>query len=101
MARTFDVTHALANLAPNTKWVFRGTGGYECLEWLDTSTPPTEEEVNAEIQRLQDEYDNLEYQRQRKAAYPSFADQFDLLYHGGYDAWKAEITEIKNQYPKP
>lgn len=100
MSRVFDITHALVNLAPNAMWVHRGTG-YEGLEWLDSSTPPTEAEVNAEIQRLQDEYDYLEYQRLRKDAYPSFADQFDLLYHGGYDAWKAAIDEVKNQYPKP
>lgn len=42
-----------------------------------------------------------EYQRQRAAEYPSYADQFDLLYHGGYDAWKASIEAVKTKYPKP
>jgi len=37
----------------------------------------------------------------RKAEYPQFADQFDLLYHGGYDAWKAAIDAVKAKYPKP
>jgi hypothetical protein len=41
-----------------------------------------------------------EYQRQRAAEYPSYADQFDLLYHGGYDAWKAAIDAVKTKYPK-
>ena len=41
------------------------------------------------------------YKDQRAAAYPSFADQFDLLYHGGYEAWKAAIDEVKTRYPKP
>jgi rhodanese-related sulfurtransferase len=40
------------------------------------------------------------YKEQRQKAYPSFADQFDLLYHGGYDAWKAAIDAVKTQYPK-
>jgi hypothetical protein len=40
------------------------------------------------------------YKYQRAAEYPSFADQFDLLYHGGYDAWKAAIDAVKNKYPK-
>ncbi len=40
------------------------------------------------------------YKAQRAAAYPSFADQFDLLYHGGYDAWKAAIEAVKQEYPK-
>lgn len=43
----------------------------------------------------------LSYEIERRFNYPSYADQFDLLYHGGYDAWKAEITKIKDQYPKP
>ena len=40
------------------------------------------------------------YKYQRAAEYPSFADQFDLLYHGGYDAWKASIDAVKTKYPK-
>lgn len=40
------------------------------------------------------------YKAKRAAEYPSFADQFDTLYHGGYDAWKAQIQAIKDKYPK-
>ena len=40
------------------------------------------------------------YKEQRAQAYPSFANQFDLLYHGGYDAWKAAIDAVKQEYPK-
>jgi hypothetical protein len=40
------------------------------------------------------------YKYQRSKEYPSFADQFDTLYHGGYDAWKAQIDAIKLKYPK-
>lgn len=40
------------------------------------------------------------YKDKRAAEYPSFADQFDLLYHGGYDAWKAAIEAVKKKYPK-
>ncbi len=41
-----------------------------------------------------------EYQYKRALEYPSFADQFDLLYHVGYDAWKSAIQSVKNKYPK-
>lgn len=40
------------------------------------------------------------YKIQRASNYPSFAEQFDLLYHGGYDAWRAKIQETKDQFPK-
>lgn len=40
------------------------------------------------------------YKQKRAAAYPSIADQLDLLYHGGMDAWKAAITAVKEEFPK-
>ena len=42
----------------------------------------------------------LTYAQKRAAEYPSFADQFDLIYHSGIDAWKAKIKETKDKYPK-
>lgn len=41
------------------------------------------------------------YKTLRASEYPSFADQFDLLYHGGMDAWKSAIQAVKDKYPKP
>jgi len=42
----------------------------------------------------------IQYKEQRAKAYPSIYDQLDLMYHGGYDAWKASIQAIKEEYPK-
>jgi hypothetical protein len=41
------------------------------------------------------------YKHQRAQAYPSMADQLDLIYHEGIDAWKAQIAAVKQSYPKP
>ncbi len=93
-----DKVKALQSLRPNAEWVMVG----DELTWLDTvQTKPTESEINTDVARLQAEYDAKEYQRKRAAEYPSFADQFDTLYHGGYDAWKATIDSVKAKYPKP
>lgn len=43
----------------------------------------------------------VDYAKRRKQEYPSISDQLDILYHEGYDAWKAVIAEIKEKYPKP
>ena len=92
------IVKALQSLRPNAQWVLRG----ETLEWLDTEqVQPTEAEITAEVARLQAEYDNNEYQRQRAQAYPSIADQLDTIYHEGIDAWKAQIAAVKQEYPKP
>jgi len=42
-----------------------------------------------------------DYRVQRRIAYPSIVDQLDTLYHGGYDAWKATIKQVKDDIPKP
>jgi len=56
--------------------------------------------VNAEVAKLQSEYDAKEYQRLRSKEYPSIPDQLDTLYHSGLDAWKAQIKTVKDKYPK-
>jgi len=40
------------------------------------------------------------YKFKREQEYPSYAEQFDLIYHSGVDAWKAKIKETKDKYPK-
>jgi hypothetical protein len=40
------------------------------------------------------------YKAQRADEYPSYADQFDTIFHEGLDAWKAQIQAVKNKYPK-
>jgi hypothetical protein len=40
------------------------------------------------------------YAELRAAAYPPIVDQLDTIFHGGLDAWKAEIQVTKNKYPK-
>lgn len=70
------------------------------VHWHGVSDIPSDAEIQAEAARLQAEHDANAYQRNRAAEYPSFAEQFDLLYHGGYDAWKAAIQAVKDKYPK-
>jgi hypothetical protein len=101
-----DIYRALLSLRPGAKWHLDGNN-YDNIQWLELSeilggqSKPTKEEVISEIERLQAEYESKQYQRLREAEYPSFADQFDLLYHGGYDVWKEKINMIKLTYPKP
>ncbi len=98
MINIIGTTDALKSLTPTAMWThhFNGT-----IEWHDTEqTQPTEAEITAEVTRLQAEYDNKEYQRQRAAAYPSIADQLDTIYHEGIDAWKLTILAVKEEFPK-
>jgi len=40
------------------------------------------------------------YKAKRQQAYPSIADQLDILYHSGFDAWKSAIQAVKEEFPK-
>ena len=97
-----SVSDALRALFPNGAGYHLKGHEYSGLIWLDeTLTKPTEEEINAKIAELQANYDAVEYQREREAAYPSWQDQLDKIYHSGINAWKADIQAIKDQFPKP
>ena len=49
---------ALISLKPNAEWTWTGTD-YSGLNWVDSSTKPTESEIDAEVTRL----DNAEPMR--------------------------------------
>lgn len=93
-----NIANAILSLVPTAEFITEN----DLVTWLNpTVAPVTDAQINAELARLQAEYDAKQYQRNRAAEYPSFAEQFDTLYHGGYDAWKAQIDAIKLKYPKP
>tara|TARA_B100000700_G_C14899000_1_gene786399 strand:+ start:865 stop:1164 length:300 start_codon:yes stop_codon:yes gene_type:complete len=98
---TIDTRSAINSLTPGAECTIVGTGSDEVITWLDSKqTQPTTSEINAEITRLQTEYNNNKYQRDRAAEYPSVVDQLDDIYHNGIDAWKATIKTTKDKYPK-
>ena len=70
------------------------------ITYMDGQKPPSDAEIDAELKRMQDEYDANEYQRSRASEYPSIADQLDEIYHNGIDSWKAVIKKTKDKYPK-
>ena len=69
-------------------------------KWDGPGTQPTDSEIAAEKTKLETEYTNNKYQRDRQAEYPSVVDQLDDIYHNGIDAWKATIKATKDKYPK-
>ena len=97
---TITKADAIFSLKPNAQWILRG----EELKWNDTiQTKPTEQELQAEIIRLQAQYDANEYQRRRAAEYPPIGDQLDALWKGGDAAAEmlAKVQAVKTKYPKP
>lgn len=88
-----NIPKILASMCPGAQWSLDGEA-YSGLVWPEQKqAKPTEDELAAWV-------DPNAYKDKRAAAYPSIADQLDLLYHGGMDAWKAAITAVKEEFPK-
>ena len=94
------ISDALQVLRPGAEWSI-GNNSYSQLDWLDIEqTKPTEEEIVQKVAELTYQQEVEVYKEQRAAEYPSYADQFDQIFHEGIDAWKATILEVKRRYPK-
>lgn len=98
------ISNALESLRPNSQWVLRGNE-YTGLEWLDTlQSKPTESEINAEVARLQADYQAKEYQRNRAAEYPPITDYLDGVVKSDQaqiNKYIADCLAVKAKYPKP
>ena len=75
------------------------------VTYHDGQTPPSEAEIDAEVIRLQAEYDALQYQRDRQ--YPELGEQLDMLFHdmtvdkgSKTGEWYKAIAKIKSDNPK-
>ena len=96
----YDIVATILAINPNAAFVLEGNN-YADIQWMDESIPmPTEEECVQKAVELEYQEEVNEYQRQRAAEYPSYADQFDQIYHEGVDAWKATVQAVKDKYPK-
>ena len=99
----FSTVNALRSLRPNALWTLVN----DKLTWNDDSqTEPTQAEIDAEVIRLQADYDAKQYQRDRQ--YPQLGEQLDMLFHdmtaGKGDKtgeWYKAIAKVKTDNPKP
>lgn len=118
---------AIFSLCPSAAFVLEDPSNINTLQWLipksehpsQSDTPfvgvvdqdaekwwddlPSHDEILAELVRLEKEFANKEYARNRMYAYPSIGDQLDALFHAGVfpEEMAAQIQAVKDQYPKP
>lgn len=92
---------AILSLLPDAKVTVRG----DQVEWLEPpSKPVTDQEIDAEVSRLQADYAAQEYKRKRAAEYPDFKDYLDGVVKGDQAQIQAYIDAclaVKQKYPKP
>ena len=99
MATNISKLKAILTLKPNAQFQLAD----DVLTWNDkVQTEPTQAEIDAEVTRLQAEYDAQEYARKRQAEYPPWNEQLDKIFHDGVAKWKSEMVQpVKDKYPKP
>jgi len=62
--------------------------------------------TDEEIQQINDSVEAVaatqtkDWEFNRRAEYPTIADQLDDIFHNGIDGWKATIQVTKDKYPK-
>jgi len=96
------LAEALFKLSSASEWELQDG---KIKQWFKGERP-TEEEIDAEVKKLQDEYDALQYQRDRE--YPAIGEQLDMLFHdmtagkGSKDGeWYKAVAKVKADNPKP
>jgi len=99
--RIFNIADALTSLVPTGNFCISGRDiTYAKVDWQSDLTMPSEAEIDAEIVRLQAEYDALAYSRKREAEYPSVQECVHAILDDTLDALQAKRAEIKTKYPK-
>ena len=92
---------AIKSLNPDAEFSIRE----DVITWI--TTPISEAEIQAEVQRLQAEYDSKQYARDRATQYAPLADQLDMLWHAideGIDLKQSDFytgnKAVKDAHPK-
>ena len=94
-----DELNAIASLY--SKSASKSSDGTVLIEGR-TLTNSEQAAVDAELIRLQAEFDAQEYARNRAREYPTWSIQLEKIYDDGIDAWKTDMVDpIKAKYPKP
>ena len=97
-----DKFNAIHSLRPTCGFGIKEDGS---VDWFETNSQerPTDVEIDAEIVRLQAEYDSKAYITKRQAEYPPFTDYLDGIAKGDQaqiDKYIADCQAVKAKYPK-
>ena len=107
-----DICTSIIEICKDNKWehpqVSINAESYEQITWHDGNPNNiTVDQIKAKQAELKTAFDKLQYQRDRKDAYPELGDQLDMLWHaidaGTLDKTSDFYTSLKatkDKYPK-
>ena len=91
---------AIRNVHPNVISIY---GDSDARDDNGNAISIDEAKVQAEVAKLEAEYQANEYQRQRAGEYLPLGEQLDMLYwdkKDGTNTWEQHIDAVKAKYPK-
>ena len=94
-----DIISAILAINPDAQ-VSVNAEDYDQITWHGDTPVISKADIVAKQAELKADYDAKEYQRKRKAEYPSIEDQLDDIYHNCISGWAATIKKTKDKYPK-
>jgi hypothetical protein len=103
MANNISIEEAIVSLNSQASMEISGRDLDTCtITWTNGTAEISKTNIQIEMDRLQVEYDALDWKRNRKAEYPSVQDLVVALYDtDDKAAIEAKRAEIKLKYPKP
>ena len=75
----------------------------DVVTYNDGQTPPTDAEIETEMDRLEAELNSQEYARNRVKEYPSTGDQLDMMYKDTKNSTTTHadaVETVKTKWPK-
>tara|TARA_B100001287_G_C22177331_1_gene297482 strand:+ start:132 stop:491 length:360 start_codon:yes stop_codon:yes gene_type:complete len=91
----YTKSKALLTLKPNTVWTWSGTD-YSGLNWIDSSTKPTESEIDAEVTRLNNAEPMrlLRVERDRRIAKTDWRAGSDLTLASAWSTYRQALRDL-------
>ena len=96
-----NIIDAVLKINPSAVVTITGSDINTCVfDWQDGTTPIPKSDIKTKIDELQAEYDAKEYQRKRKAEYPTIEECIHAILDDNLTDLQAKRTAVKEKYPK-
>jgi len=97
MHTLFNKESAINSLYPLAEYLVKDGE----IIWLSEDIDmPSDEELELEIQKLQQEYESLQYIHKRRKEYPSIEECIHAILDNDLEALQAKRQAVKDKYPK-
>ena len=99
------IDEAIRSLNSSAIYVVKAPNGQDIdnaeITWLEDTTPISKADIKTEMERLQAEYETLDYARKRKEEYPSIEECVHAILDDDLENLQILRQAVKDKYEKP